>query len=224
MSRAENSQQTVIDFLERPATHGGAPVKRFDTHAAAVFLAGDRALKIKRAVRFPFLDYSTLAKRQAACAAEIDVNRPYAPAIYRGVVAITREPGGTLAIGGSGEPVEWAVEMRRFDETQTLDHLAAQGRINGALADALARAVARAHAAAPVDTAAGFIDELGEVIAQNTAELRAAPDLFPAANVRALTQATREAPVPPFTHHHLAFRRRVAAPRRWNAQELVRVG
>ena len=59
-------------------------------------------------------------------------------------------PDGALAIGGAGEPVEWAVEMRRFDETQTLDHLADARRIDGALADALGRAVARAHAAAPV--------------------------------------------------------------------------
>ncbi len=131
MSPAETSQQAVIDFLGRPATHGGAPVKRIDTHAASVFLAGPRALKIKRAVRFPFLDYSTLEKRKAACAAEIEVNRAYAPSIYRGVVAITREADGRLAIGGKGEPVEWAVDMARFDETQTLDHLADAGRIDG---------------------------------------------------------------------------------------------
>jgi uncharacterized protein len=193
MSPAGTSQQAVIDFLGRPATYGGTPVKRIDTHAAMVFLAGKRALKIKRAVWFPFLDYSTLEKRRAACAAEIEVNRPYAPAIYRRVVAITREKDGALAIGGSGEPVEYAVEMRRFDEAQTLDHLAAQGRIDSALADALARAVARAHAAAPVNKAAGFADELAEVITQNDAELRAAPELFPPQAVRALTQATRAA-------------------------------
>ena len=58
-------------------------------------------------------------------AAEIEVNRAFAPAIYRGVLAITREADGRLAIGGKGAPVEWAVEMARFDETQTLDHLAA---------------------------------------------------------------------------------------------------
>ena len=57
----------------------------------AVFLAGTRALKIKRAVRFPFLDYSTLDRRKAACAAELAVNHPFAPAIYRRVVPITRD-------------------------------------------------------------------------------------------------------------------------------------
>ena len=193
MHPAETSQQAVIDFLGRRATHGGAPVKRIDTHAASVFLAGPRALKIKRALRFPFLDYSTLAKRKAACAAEIEVNRPYAPSIYRGVVAITREADGALAIGGKGEPVEWAVEMARFDETQTLDHLADAGRIDGALADALGRAVARAHAAAPVAMNAGFVEELGEIIDQNDAELGALPELFPPAAVRALSEATRAA-------------------------------
>src|SRR5215831_2731890 len=140
------SQEPVFALLAEPATYGGAAVKRVDTHAAVVFLAGERALKLKRAVQFPFLDYSTLEKRKAACEAEIEVNRPYAPALYRGVVAITREVDGRLAIGGQGEPVEYAVEMRRFDETQTLDRLAAEGRVDATLADAIGRAVATAHA------------------------------------------------------------------------------
>jgi aminoglycoside phosphotransferase family enzyme/predicted kinase len=182
-----------MEFLARPSAHGGAKVTRIDTHAASVFLAGDRALKIKRAVRFPFLDYSTLEKRQAACAAEIAVNHPYAPAIYRGVVAITREANGRLAIGGKGTPVEWAVDMRRFDETQTLDHLAAAGRIDDPLADALGRAVAQAHAAAPVVIDGGFLAELAEIIAQNEAELAVEPALFAPKAVAALSAATRAA-------------------------------
>ena len=187
---SQDQQQAVIEFLERPATHGGAAVKRIDTHAACVFLAGERALKIKRAVKFPFLDFSTLARRKAACEAEIEVNRPFAPAIYRGVVAITRGPDG-LTIGGGGEPAEWAVEMRRFDEEQTLDHLAERGEIDDELADALGRAVAQAHAAAP--QGAGFVEELAEVIEQNDAELRGSPHLFPGPKLAALTAATRAA-------------------------------
>ena len=140
----DDTQQPVIDFLANPATHGGAEVQRVDTHAATVFLAGERAIKIKRAVKFPFLDFSTLEKRKAACEAEIEVNRAYAPQIYRGVIAITREGDG-FAIGGTGEPVEWAVKMARFDNSQTLDHLAEAGKIDGQLADALGRVVARAH-------------------------------------------------------------------------------
>ena len=190
MSPTERAQQAVMDFLGQRATHGGVKVTRVDTHAASVFLAGDSALKIKRAVRFPFLDYSTLARRKAACEAEIAVNQAFAPAIYRGVVAITRAPGGGFAIGGDGEPVEWAVAMRRFDETKTLDHLAERGEINAALADALGRAVAKAHALAPVATGFDFAAELAEIIAQNDAELATQPALFPPQQVATLAVAT----------------------------------
>src|SRR5271170_2247743 len=122
MTSETDSQNEVFRFLADPANHGGQKVQRIDTHAASVFLAGDRALKVKRAVRFPFLDYSTLEKRKAACEAELSVNAPYAPEIYRGVVPIIREANGNFAIGGLGTPVEWAVEMQRFDEKRTLDH------------------------------------------------------------------------------------------------------
>src|SRR6202047_1812318 len=110
MAQPADDQEAALRLLADPATFGGAAVKRIDTHAAAVFLAGDRAFKVKRAVRFPFLDYSTLEKRKAACAAELRVNRPYAPEIYRRVVAITRDGDGGLALDGDGTPVEWAVE------------------------------------------------------------------------------------------------------------------
>ena len=185
------TQQPVIDFLANPATHGGAEVQRVDTHAATVFLAGPRAIKIKRAVKFPFLDFSTLEKRKAACEAEIEVNRAYAPGIYRGVVAITREADGALAIGGTGEAVEWAVKMARFDSSQTFDHLAEAGKIDGALADALGRVVARAHDIAPVVKDAGFPDALRTIAAQNEEDLVAAHELFPPAAANALVEATR---------------------------------
>src|SRR5215467_11292474 len=95
-------QDAVFALLADPATHGGSAVKRVDTHAASVFLAGERALKVKRAVRFPFLDYSTLAKRKEACEAELRINRSFAPDIYRRVLAITREDGGRLTLDGAG--------------------------------------------------------------------------------------------------------------------------
>jgi aminoglycoside phosphotransferase family enzyme/predicted kinase len=193
MTREPAAQQPVIDFLADPATHGGTPVRRVDTHAASVFLAGDRVLKIKRAVRFPFLDFSTLAQRKAACEAEIAVNRAFAPALYRRAVPITRTPEGHLEIGGQGLPVEWAVEMRRFDETQTLDRLAQSDRIDTALADGLGRTVAAAHRVAPAVKNAKFTEILQEIIAQNEAELAGEPDLFSLQDLRALAAATREA-------------------------------
>src|SRR5262249_60948862 len=95
-------------------------------------LAGERALEVKRAVRFPFLDYSTLAKRKEACEAELRINRSFAPDIYRRVLAITREDGGRLTLDGAGPAVEWALEMRRFDENATLDRLAQAGKNDAA--------------------------------------------------------------------------------------------
>jgi uncharacterized protein len=191
MDDTAKQQEQVLDFLANAATHGGAKVKRIDTHAASVFLTPQRVLKVKRAVKFPFLDYSTLAKRKAACEAELAVNRPYAPELYRGVVAITRDDGGHLAIGGSGEPVEWAVEMRRFDETRTLDHLA--GQIDEALADALGRAVAAAHAKARPVEAAPWIEALGSYIEEHVAAFGEHPQIFPTAEAAALARDSRAA-------------------------------
>ena len=181
-------QDEVFAFLSDPASHGGDAVRRIDTHGASVFLAGNTALKVKRAVRFPFLDYSTLQKRKAACEAELAVNRPYAPEIYRRVVAITRNRGGALAIGGAGEPVEWAIEMRRFDETRTLDNMR---EIDESLADALGRAVAAAHAEAPAVAAAPWIAALETYLDQNLAAFRAMPDLFDPSAVAALDRQSR---------------------------------
>src|SRR5580700_2566328 len=78
-----DTQEAVFNLLGGRATYGpglgNRNIQRHQTHAAVVFLAGDRALKVKRAVRYPFLDYSTLDKRKAACQAELDVNRKFAP-------------------------------------------------------------------------------------------------------------------------------------------------
>jgi hypothetical protein len=191
MTEAPDSQREVLAFLADPASHGGKEVKRIETHAASVFLAGDRALKVKRAVRFPFLDYSTLEKRRQACQAELAVNAPYAPDIYRGVVPITREADGKLAIGGSGTAVEWAVEMRRFDETRTLDHLG--GEIDEVLAHALGRAVAAAHAKAPRVEAQAWIAALGSYIDEHVEAFRQHQNIFPAAEIEALARASRTA-------------------------------
>jgi aminoglycoside phosphotransferase family enzyme/predicted kinase len=193
MAPAADDQEEILRLLADPATYGGAEVRRFDTHAASVFLSGDRALKVKRAVRFPFLDYSTLAKRKQACAAEIEVNRPFAPQIYLGVAAITREPDGSLAIGGRGTPVEWAVELRRFDETRTLDRLADAGKIDAALADRLARAVAAAHARAPTVEAGPWLAALGRYIEQNDTAFREDADLFPPADAARLGRLSHAA-------------------------------
>lgn len=189
----EAVQEEVFVFLADPGTHSGATVRRIDTHGAAVFLAGKRVFKVKRAVKFPFMDYSTLAKRKAACEAEVAVNLPFAPDIYAGVRAIVRQPDGSVGFGPDGKPIEYAVEMVRFDEEQTLDRIAARDGIDDALADALGRAVAAGHAQAkPVD-APPWIAALADYIEQNDDAFCEMPNLFDAAKVEALTQASRAA-------------------------------
>src|SRR4051794_32598151 len=92
-------QSATFALLADPATHGlppGTTIVRIDTHGAVVFLAGDDAYKVKRAIRFPFMDLSTLEKRRVACEAEIAVNRPNAPDIYLGVIPVTRGPEGLV--------------------------------------------------------------------------------------------------------------------------------
>jgi hypothetical protein len=191
MNQSTDSQDAVFAFLADPATHGGRAVRRIDTHAAAVFLAGDRALKVKRAVKFPFLDYSTLARRRAACTAELEVNRPFAPELYLGVVPIARTADGRLQLGGSGEPVEWAVEMRRFDENRTLDRLADAGHIDDALADRLARAVAAMHERALAADHAAWVGALQQIADQNAAAFAEFPALFAAEAAARTDRATR---------------------------------
>jgi aminoglycoside phosphotransferase family enzyme/predicted kinase len=141
-------QTQVIDFLASGSTHGGAKVERIETHASIVFLAGERAWKLKRAVRYDYLDFSTVQRRKAMCEAEVRVNRRTAPHIYRGVVAVTRERDGSLALGGTGTPVEWLVEMARFDQEGLFDRLAAREALDLQLMPGLAAAIAQFHRAA----------------------------------------------------------------------------
>jgi aminoglycoside phosphotransferase family enzyme/predicted kinase len=185
-------QDAVFNLLGDPATYGVAEVKRLDTHAAVVFLAADRALKVKRAVRFPFLDYSTLDRRKAACLAELEVNRRFAPQLYRRVVPITRDRNGTLAIDGAGVPVEWAVEMVRFDETMTLDHLADRGELDDKMLGELAIAVAAMHERAERADAAAWLAAVQRFIDQNTAAFREHAELFPRQSVAELDRNARE--------------------------------
>lgn len=138
-------QTAVVEFLATPSTYGTAPVERIDTHGAVVFLAGDRVYKLKRAVRFDYLDFSTADRRRVMCDAEVRLNRRTAPTIYRRVVAVTREPGGALALDGSGQPVDWVVEMNRFPADALFDRLAGAGQLDLALMPALAAAIVQFH-------------------------------------------------------------------------------
>lgn len=190
--RVVEDQSPVFRFLADPATHGLAePVRRIDTHGAAVFLAGPYAYKVKRAVAFPFMDFSTLERRKAACAREVTLNGANAPGLYLDVVPITRGPSG-LALGGTGAPVDYAVRMRRFDEDATLDKVAQEG-LSADLCARLAATVAAAHGRAEVRVDFPSASHLGRIAQQNADDFRADPTLFPPDAAAALEAATQAA-------------------------------
>ena len=190
-------QKAVFELLRNPATYsaslGNREIRCYQTHAAVVFLAGDRALKVKRAVRYPFLDYSTLNKRKAACEAELKVNRKFAPQLYRRIVPITREADGALALDGDGEPIEWAVEMTCFDEERTLDHLAERGELDDTLVGKLAVAVAAMHERAERVDPLPWIAALEQFVHNNTSVFQKHGELFPAQTVSDLERQSMSA-------------------------------
>jgi len=190
-------QGDVIAFLEESENYdpGAGPVARIATHGAMVFLTGTRAYKMKRAVRYPYMDFSSLALRKANCERELALNRRTAPELYLGVEAVVRGAGGKLSLGGAGEPLEWLVVMKRFDEDGLCDRLARAGRLTPELMTALAEEIAVFHnsaerldvGAAPGAGAAG----LGAVIEENLEELQERPDVFPPGDVTTFTGASR---------------------------------
>ncbi|PWC80603.1 hypothetical protein TSH100_29420 [Azospirillum sp. TSH100] len=188
------SQGEVIAFLGDPRTHGGQAVERLDTHAALVFLAGDRALKLKRAVRYPYLDFSTVEKRHASCMAELAINRRTAPTLYRGVAAIRRGADGLLRLdeegGEDGDAVDWVVSMARFPDESLFDRMAERQALTPALMRRLAERIAAFHREAAPRLEGGGAEAMRVVADGNVAELRAAPDLFPAAAVERLAERT----------------------------------
>ena len=140
----------MIAFLSNPAAFSsvGDEVEIIETHVSLVFLCGARVLKLKRAVVFPYLDFSNSEYRRQACEAEVRINRRTAPSIYKGVVAVTRQTDGGLALGGTGQPVDWLVDMHRFDEATLFDRLAQQGGLTRAMMEDLADAIAAFHQSA----------------------------------------------------------------------------
>jgi aminoglycoside phosphotransferase family enzyme/adenylate kinase family enzyme len=149
--RVGDVDELLLRALAQPAMYGGGPVAVHETHASWVFVAGERAYKVKKPVTLAFLDYGTLARRLAACREEVRVNRELAPDVYVGVRAIVRTAGGfALADEHAAGAVEYAVEMRSFDEAETLAGLIAAGTLTRERVRAVARRLAAFHRAAPV--------------------------------------------------------------------------
>jgi aminoglycoside phosphotransferase family enzyme/predicted kinase len=145
-------QAETVALLRRLAG-GAAPV---ETHISLVFLGQETVWKLRKAVRLPFLDFTTLAERHRTALREFELNAPHAPGLYRDVVPVTRAADGGLAIGGDGEAADWVVRLARVPAGDFLDVIAARGGLDDRLLDGLGDAVAAWLAAAPVLSRDGF--------------------------------------------------------------------
>lgn len=122
------------------------PKQHIMTHLSHVFLTSVRAYKLKRAVKLPFVDFTTLAQRRAACESELEVNRRFAAPLYLGVQAFVRRDGA-FALSDEGEAVDYAVIMRRFADGDRFDQLARAGKLTPQMIVRTAEHVAEVHRA-----------------------------------------------------------------------------
>jgi aminoglycoside phosphotransferase family enzyme/predicted kinase len=182
---AERSDPALLRALADPATYGlRGTVSVHETHASWVFVCAERAYKVKKPVALGFLDYSTLARRRAACLEEVRVNRELAPGIYLGVRAVVATANGPR-LGNERDPaaVEYLVEMLAFSERDTLAGLIAAGALRREHLVAVARRLADFHRHAPRVPGGGSREVLA-AWRENLRELsheadRLAPELAP---------------------------------------------
>ncbi|AZO71741.1 MULTISPECIES: bifunctional aminoglycoside phosphotransferase/ATP-binding protein [unclassified Mesorhizobium] len=203
-----DNQDVVVGILKDPATYGEAgPVETIETHISRIFLVGRRAFKLKRAVRLPYVDFSTPELRVAACEKEVELNSRTAPGLYLDVRRIARA-GDRLTLDGSGELVDAVIEMVRFDQSRLLDRMATAGNLTSALMTGVARMIAQYHRNAEVIHAGSGTANIGGVLEINSAGF-ATSHVFDREEIEALNAAFRDA----LARHASLLDRREAAGR-----------
>ncbi|MDH3980371.1 MAG: hypothetical protein OEU91_07675 [Gammaproteobacteria bacterium] len=135
---------TKVAFLRQSASYPGHPsgIDVIQTHMSWVFLADRLVYKLKKPVRFEFLDFSTLERRHHDCLEEVRLNLRLAQGVYLGVTPLTVDAAGRLHLDGEGEPVDWLVKMRRLPRESMLDHAITTGRVDEARVRAFAQILA----------------------------------------------------------------------------------
>jgi len=141
-------QSAIIAFLSSPQAFadGTETVARATTHISEIFIGKSRVYKLKRAVKYPYVDFSNKTQRLKYCEAEVSLNRRTAPQLYLGVKPITFNEKGGYHVGHAGRVVDWVVEMVRFEQDQLFDHLAEAGKLERHLMEHLADNIASFHA------------------------------------------------------------------------------
>jgi len=172
-----------------------------------VFLTDTFAYKLKKPVRYDFLDFSTLALRKHWCEEEVRLNRRLAARTYLGVTPLTRTPSGALRIGGLGQPVDWLVKMRRLAPDRTLEHVIARGDVKSSDISAVARLLAGfyLHAATVALEPREYRERLRAEIEENRRELARYGSMIPQPAVDAITERQLNF----LTRHQSDFDRRV---------------
>lgn len=170
------AQKTLVAAMLDPGFYPNRPeeILHKETHISHIFLAGDLVYKIKKSVRFPFLDFSTLAKRRRFLEAELRLNRRLAPAIYLGVAPIFHDHTG-WHLNRSGKPAEYALLMRRLPEKRMLDYLLETGQATAEMMGQLADRLAAFHLGAERVKREVSVDHLPDIAHEwdkNVAELR----------------------------------------------------
>lgn len=162
----------LIQALLAPSHYAGASrVELVQTHISWLLLAGDCAYKIKKPVKLPFLDFSTLAHRHRSCLDELRLNRRFSPDIYLDVVGIFNTPQDPH-FAAAGAPIEYAVKMRRFDDSMRLDRVCARGQLGSEHLSDLADTLVSFHESVAVASAASPFGTADEVLAPALDNLR----------------------------------------------------
>ena len=140
------SNNHIVEAMSKPETYPELTdkIELIQTHISFVFLIDNYVYKIKKPVNFGFLDFSTLEKRKMYCEKELALNRRLCPEIYLSVVPITRQADG-LRLGGDGEPLEYALKMKRLPQECIMTYLLWNGKIGKETIDDLAKIVAKFH-------------------------------------------------------------------------------
>lgn len=187
-----NVQQEVIAFLSRPESYGepGNLVELIETHGSLIFLHGQRAYKLKRAIAYAALDFLSLDSRERACQAELRLNRRTAPDLYLAVRSINRTADGSLRFNGGGQVLDWVVVMRRFAQDALFERMARDGRLALALMDSLGAEIARFHASAELTQAFGGAAGIRQAVEDNHRELSHYQALLDPIAVHALYDAS----------------------------------
>lgn len=184
-----------VAFLATPRAFGRAPgpIRCRETHMSWLFSTADEVYKLKKPVRFPYLDFSSLERRRVACNAELMLNRRLAPDVYKRLAPLTCRRG-TLTIGGLGEVVDWLVVMRRLDENHTLERLLLAGRMTPRQLDPLAALLTRFYRRAPrvAITPAIYLERWRRSLAANRSALLDPRLGLPAPLVRRIDRRQRE--------------------------------